>query len=520
MNIKLISLISLLLICASGNKVFAQDPNELILQMSQTYSGGTARMMGLGGGKVSLGADAGNIYLNPAGLGFYNRSEFVFSPQFDFSQTDTDFLNTRQKDYKLNFNIANLGLVFNRSEDISSDKKWRGGSFAFTLNRINDYHFNTMYFGDNANQDILTYAVNQDNFQGPTDFTDLFYNTFLTTDYFEIYQGQEEILINNNWYNIRDLYGDDLNQGDTLFFVDRFTFRDGDLAYPSEEFPTRQREEIRSRGAQYAASFSYGGNYNDRFYFGFGLNLMSINKEVDRIYSEEHVALDFMDLRLTDTYRLSGSGINASFGVIGRPLNNILIGLSYTTPTYYAMEESQEIELTANFTSGSDVDRIIVPSFFYDINMPSKIRGGITYFFGKNGFITADVETSNTQNAMLLNSGDFNFENNVNAITSTNFTNTVSAGVGGEYRMDMFRFRAGVNYISDPSNAQGVDYDRYLFSLGAGIRKKNFFFDAAYTLNKTTQTFSPYPSTDAVIAPTAASEVNNNYITTSIGFTF
>lgn len=519
MKFKLIYIISLLSVCASGN-IFAQDPNELILQMSQTYSGGTARMMGLGGGKVSLGGDAGNIYLNPAGLGFYNRSEFVFSPQFDFSYADTDYLNQRNTDSKLNFNIANMGIVFNKSTDIASDKKWRGGSFAFTLNRINDYHFNAQYFGNNANQDILTYAVNQDNFLGPTDFTDLFFNTFLTTNYFEIFEGQETININNMTYNVRDLYGD-VNQGDTLFFVDRFVFRDGGLAYPTEEFPTAQREEIRSRGAQYAASFSYGGNYNDRFYFGFGLNLMSIDKEVDRIYTEEIPASDLNELILTDNYRLSGSGINASFGIIGRPLNNLLIGLSYTTPTYYAMEESQEIGLVANFTNDDIIeDEIIVPSFFYDVSMPSRIRGGVTYFFGKKGFISADVETSNTQNSQILNSGDFDFEENANTVTRNNFTQTISAGVGGEYRLDMFRLRAGFNYISDPSNAQGIDFNKYLFSLGAGIRKKNFFFDAAYTLNSTTQSFSPYPSTEVVIAPTAVSDISNNYITTTIGFTF
>ena len=515
MKNKLICFISLLLVCSTSN-ILAQDPNELILQMSQNYSGGTARMMGLGGGKVSLGADAGNIYLNPAGLGFYNRSEIVFTPQIDYTFTGTEYLNETSAGYKLNFNIANLGFVFNNSEDIAEGSKWRGGSFAFTFNRINDFHFNADYLGYNTSQDIIDYAVEQDNFYGQTDLTDLIFNADLTGVFYDIYEsGQEFVTINGFDYRVDEIYGTNVQPGDTLFFVDRNIYRDGNLAFPSDEFPTLQKEEIRSRGSQYAASFSYGGNYNDRLYFGIGLNLMSVDKQVERTYIEQPSNADLNRLILTDNYDLNGSGINATFGLIGRPVNNILLGLSYTTPTYYALEEIQELELIAEYNTGTENDFLVTEPFFYDLNMPSRIRGGITYFFGKNGFISADVESMKTKNSQILNSDDFDFQNETNRITRENFDQTVSIGIGGEYRFDIFRARAGFNYITDPTEADGVDFDRYLYSLGVGLRKEHFFLDIAYTGNQYTQLFRPYPTATA-----AEASLYNNYITTSIGFTF
>lgn len=514
MKTKLIYLISLLSVCTTTT-ILGQDKNELILQMSQLYPGGTARMMGLGGSKVSLGGDAGNIYLNPAGLGFYNRNEFVITPQFDFSYTGTDFRNSTTSDANLNFNISNLGLTFNSSSNVSDDSKWRGGSFAFTLNRINDFNYNAKYSGLSISQDIIDYAVEQDNFYGTNDLTDLIFYTHLTDTINLIYNGQDSVTINGYRYDIEDVFGTGLQNGDELVYTDRNIKRNGDPAFPSEEFPTRQREDIKSRGTQYAASFSYGGNYADRLYFGIGMNLMSINKRIERTYEEIPSGADLSRLTLTDIYNLNGSGLNVSFGLIGRPIDNVLLGFSYTSPTYYALEETQEMDLTAHFTSGRENDFFVTTPFFYDLTMPSRIRGGVTYFFGKNGFISADIESIKTGNARIFNSEDFDFENDVNTITRRDFEETVSLGVGGEYRWDIFRFRAGFNYISDPTNAEGVDFDKYLYSLGAGLRKKNFFLDVAYTGNQYTQLFRPYP-----IAPAAEASITNSYITTSIGFTF
>src|SRR5690606_21811866 len=56
----------------------AYDYHELALLFSQYNYKGTARIQGIGGAQVSLGGDLSSALSNPAGLGFYNRSEFSF----------------------------------------------------------------------------------------------------------------------------------------------------------------------------------------------------------------------------------------------------------------------------------------------------------------------------------------------------------------------------------------------------------------------------------------------------------
>ena len=62
-----------------GGHFYGEDA----LRYSQSKISGSARMQGMGGGYTALGADATNAYSNPAGLGFYNRSELSITPVFN-----------------------------------------------------------------------------------------------------------------------------------------------------------------------------------------------------------------------------------------------------------------------------------------------------------------------------------------------------------------------------------------------------------------------------------------------------
>ena len=52
---------------------------EDALRFSQFGSTGSARISALGGSGNALGGDISNIHNNPAGLGFYQNSEFSFT---------------------------------------------------------------------------------------------------------------------------------------------------------------------------------------------------------------------------------------------------------------------------------------------------------------------------------------------------------------------------------------------------------------------------------------------------------
>lgn len=55
---------------------------EDALRYSQYNATGSARIMGIGGSQFAIGGDVSNISGNPAGLGFFRKSEFSFTPSY------------------------------------------------------------------------------------------------------------------------------------------------------------------------------------------------------------------------------------------------------------------------------------------------------------------------------------------------------------------------------------------------------------------------------------------------------
>src|SRR5690606_34054962 len=136
----------LALLAWSGNTM-AQNETDA-LRYSQLGFGGTARVQGLAGAQTALGADAGTMAGNPAGLGLYGRSEITFSPGFNFNNTSSFLNNTSTDDSRNNFNISQIGAVFTdrKADDVIGD--WRSGSFGIGFTRLNSFQANTSYSGN------------------------------------------------------------------------------------------------------------------------------------------------------------------------------------------------------------------------------------------------------------------------------------------------------------------------------------------------------------------------------------
>jgi len=504
----IISVGGLCLVHTANAQTDILDFSNIALQMSNTDPGGSARIRGLGGAQTALGGDISSVSSNPAGLGFFNRSEFSFTPNFNYINTSSDYLNQTTTDNKLNFNFANLGVVFNNTRSDIVESKWRGGNFGISLNRIADFNSNITYQAENRISDFIDYAVDADNFTGQTDLSDLAFNTFLTDQFYDIYSGQDSISINGFNYYIPDLYGN-VQNGDSLFYVDRNIYRsDGSLAFPDQNNPTRQKEVINSRGASYQAAFSYGGNYNDKFYFGASLAILSYDQEVERVYTEEPTGADLGIMTLEDIVEQNGVGINATFGVIARPVTPLLLGISYTTPSYYAVEQLRTTSITAVYPGfDTEFDEIVYEPFDYSVTTPSRLKAGATYFFGKNGFITHEVEMVNYDGAKLRNSQDgFSFSENNQIINRFQTAYNFRSGI--EFRFGKFRARGGFSYLGDPVEDQ-LDQSQMIATLGGGMRTKNYFVDLGITntiLGKE-NTISPYPGAEFVTTTTEKTKV-------------
>lgn len=467
-------IIGLLSFCL-GFSAKGQSYVDLAQQFSQREITGSARMQGMGGVSSSLGGDITSAIKNPAGLGFFNRSELSFSPSLGFHNTDTKYLGRNTDDFKTNFNFGHLGVVLNNTKS-NAEGAWKGGSFGISMNRINDFHSQIRYNGSNSENDFVGSSLNgayysNNNISFDNIYSELAFDTYLLDEFYD---------------PVNDEY-----------FLDTYNNREVEPGFPVE-----QSEGINIKGAGYTTNFAYGGNFADKFYFGVGLNLSSINYEMSRVYKERPTGTALDELVLAENRQFSGSGFNVSLGAIYRPISTLTVGVAYTSPTYYTLEDYLTIDLVADYGDSTNYAYFpyenMSPTINYEYRSPSHLNGGISYFIGKNGFITADIE--------YINYGGNKYSSNENDFSTDNqeikdvLQSVINYKIGGEYRYNIFRFRAGFAFFDDPIGESGIDRSRKSFSLGAGIRLRDYYIDIAAVNTRYESGYIPYSDASLAVA--------------------
>lgn len=454
------------IVMLSFTAIQAQNYTESALLFSRTQPSGSARILGLGGSQTALGGDYSSALSNPAGLGMFNRSEFTFSLGLADHQTSANYLGTHTEDNRSVFNIPGISYVWNMPKH--NDDSFYGGSLGISFTRVNDFNRAVTYRGNNVNNSIIDYFIDQA--FGET--TDQFfepeypnYNTPTALAYFNYLIGPRSIL--------------DPPGAEDEYFTD--------AGYPF------QQEEIVVKGATNQWSISYGGNIKDKFFFGGGIGITSLRYSSQKVFNEDFDSDTLFNLRLTENLNIRGTGVNATLGAIVRPVNFLQFGISYTTPTFYGLTETWDAAMSSawnNFdyygtgetilrdNSDNPEETEIVTSD-YSFTAPMKLRGGAA-FISQYGFITADVEIVNPSKAKYRsreNAISFSPENeDIQAV----YKPVVNYRIGAEFRQDIFRLRAGYGVQSN-TFSENIDADNTITSIsgGAGIRTQKFYIDLA-----------------------------------------
>lgn len=485
----------------------AQDYTESALMFARTKPAGSARILGLGGSQTALGGDYSSALSNPAGLGMFNRSEFTFSLGLADNQTAANYLGTHSEDNRSVFNIPGISYVWNIPKQ--NDDSFYGGSLGISMSRVNDFNRSVFYRGDNQDNSIIDYFIDQATGENTDQFFEEEfpnYNTPAALAYFNYLLGPTSIL---NPPGPDDEY---------------FT----DAAYPF------QSEEIVVKGASNQWNISYGGNVKDMFFFGGGIGITSLRYKSQKIFSETFDSDTLEALQLTEDLEIRGSGFNATFGAIVRPVNFFQIGISYTTPTFYGLSETYQASMWSqwnNFDYYGDGEVILGDNSLdpeeadivvseYNFTAPSRLRGGVA-FLSKYGFLTADVELVNpskgkyrSKDNLISFAGD---NENIRAV----YKPIINYRIGAEFRHNILRVRAGYGVMSN-AYSDRVDADNTISSIsgGIGVRMQTFYVDLAVVSSSgKAYRYQPYTFSDGS-GPTAEfkDKTLNGVIT--VGFTF
>ena len=505
---------------AQGAFGYYTDANRF----SQTIPtmGANARIQGIGGAATAIGGDISSASVNPAGLGYLQRSEITFSPSISLLGAEANYnlngQNTLTEDAKLNFNFAQLGGAFVLPSNNSSG--YKGGAFAISYSRLNSFHRRTSYEGTNSQNSIIDYFLNQADGipwneiypqSGATDLLALAYDAYLINEDFDFDNGGQ-----NTYYSIVPIA------------------------------PTLQRETIEYSGSQSQWNFSYGGNYDDKLFFGAGLGIQSFKYEENKRYEETvtgspinpNQEKSLNSLVIGENLSISGTGINLTAGVIYRPIYPIRLGASITTPTYFSVNDTYNASLRAyynNFYFGNDefgdpiilndtdeINTLDVEST-YNLTTPLRASVGAAFFVGKLGFISADVDFINYESSKLLSPPtEFSFTADNQTIQNL-YASTMNYRLGAELRLKTFYLRGGVglygNTIKEEFRREDENAFQTRISGGLGIHKKAFYVDLAVVQQANNSVYTPYNLPDNSNPTININNTTTNVVAT-VGFHF
>lgn len=525
-------------------QVVAQDNNyDALAKMFSTVTPtGSARFQALGGSHSALGADVSSATGNPAGLGFYTRSEFSFTPSFQNLSNSSLYAREGSPTIKSdvnNFNIANLGVVFAGAEP-SYREGWRG-SFGITYSRQNSFFNNVKFSGTGSGYggsitDSYAEAVNNQIASGAITPSSLD-NTFNNAP--------------NNFTGSAGLYYWGYVINPTGVTNPPFEGAEGNSR-------TNQSFDFQSTGRSSQWSLSYGGTANEKFYIGGTIGIPSFRYESVWQFNETYSnPVEINGIRESRFVASSGSGLNLTIGTIYKPNDMVRFGFSVATPTWYDVSENSSRTLDVdidpnkgvNIGNGANASTLTARGYqvtrrnnisyvtripqlstityedSYSLTTPWRISGGAAVFFKKKGFISADVEYV-TYNSMKLRnpseelSFDDSFLNSADNV-KVFYNNTLNLKVGGEYRMNHVSLRGGVNYQQNPfsttfDNSNAINRSQMIFSAGVGYRTNQFYVDVTGMYGTTQQSYTPYRLTDS--RDFASTKIDNSFTRGVVSF--
>lgn len=461
---KIVLLFSLILTTIG---VVAQDIYQ-IAELSTVDLNGTSRYVGMGGAMNSLGGDLSTMSSNPAATGLYRRSDVAASLSLVTQPAGYKF------DGKGNTHVSFDQLGFIYSSPIK-DK---------TLKYVNigvNYHKMR-----NFNQLIASSATNLADYGNAS-------QTWQLSDLCNYWGGENKATpLAEMAYEAFLLGGED----------------SGYSAYgASSHFYNKARW-----GGNHSFDFNISFNLKDQYYLGLTVSGYYVNEKSFSAYTEDLVTANGQSdgfYTLTNENSLKGTGVDAKFGFVVRPIrnSNFKVGISLSTPTYYELTYRNEAILSTYENQWGEYD-LIGPYTDYDYKIRSPWRLNLSVgntFFNRLAlgaeYEFADYSSCSVSYGDSFDDWDFSKDRELNRQADKYLKGTHTLKVGAELMVVRNLFvRAGYNYVTSMFDnnaylnqyinsasidaATSTDYlntsaiNRY--TAGVGVKFGSFYADASW----------------------------------------
>lgn len=484
---------------------YAQYSQDAI-RFSTFQTGSTSRIKAIGNATTAIGGDMSSISGNPAGLGFFTKSELSITPELNKYGASTGYLGQTSSSNTNTFNFNNASILIysklNTPRGASKEDGWLSFNIGASYNRTNDFYQTINYAGINSKNSVSNYFADLANSDG----VDASHPAYIQ-DY-------------ANLHNLIDAYT--VTPTTSTFLSNVFNNRPD---APNQ--PVNQGNSITREGGQTEFSFSAGANYSNKLYLGFGIGITSLRYNSTNTFTEAGVASVYngtagvnsnFKTAYTQTQVTTGSGFNARLGVIYKPDPSVRIGATLTTPTWYTIDDDYGEALSTQITSGVPGNFNNGPNDFslnYNFHTPLKLSGGLAVFLGNAGFLTGDVEYLDYSSVKIEDTDGYSSSKD-NRDIKTLYRSTVNAHFGAEFKLDMLSVRGGYGIQGSPLRTNGSNLKT--ISGGLGYRFAKYYIDAAYTNVQGDQNILPYVVATSSPVATVSNTYNNIFLTLGMRF--
>lgn len=241
-------------------------------------------------------------------------------------------------------------------------------------------------------------------------------------------------------------------------------------------------------------NIAFGGNYDNKFYVGGSLNFKGATIEQ---YDSSRLSLDvdnnnsYVLNKQRTPYTEDSNGFSLSAGIIGKINNNIRLGASIESPTWWS--------LTRVYYEVGFEDQYGEPPYTEDRTLTSPMKATLSgaFVMNKNFALNVDYSLGLTKPKYKdpgpLPNGEESAEHQLNDFFNSYYKNLSELRVGGEYRYNNFRLRGGYGISNSPFEKRANFDDLYVgkretLGVGFGFDFKSFYVDAAYNKITTNST--------------------------------
>jgi hypothetical protein len=472
---------------------YSQNYNDA-LRYSQIFYNGTARFNSMGGAFTALGGDLSAISLNPAGTGVFRSFEFSFTPQLFYNNTSSLWNKTSTSDFLYTFNLGQLGVVTN-IRNTGNETGLISLNVAYSYNRTNNFNESTIING-------ISDSSSMSDFWGSRAFGKSKMN--IPDDAWAAYQT-----------SLIDTFPGSSTDYRSIFF---------NIADSTYSYGQNIRRVIINEGYSGEHSFSLGGNFSNKFYFGATLGISTI-KYIGHYQHVESfdpgiVINDFKNFSYTDHLEASGTGYSLKIGTIIKPVEFLRIGLAFHSPVVYRITEyyydniSSEFDIKGSLSYSNDPMR-----YKYTLTTPFRVIAGIAFQIKKLALISADYEFVDYRTSRLSNaSDDYNYDTENQDIKNI-FRSSSNLRLGAELRLGTVYLRGGYSYYGKAFNQNEVNKNLVNngMSFGIGTRQEKFYFDLGFSALSGTSMYYMY--NDPYLDPSTNKTVKSTFAAT-MGFKF